>query len=138
MDPLRLVRVGVTLLCFVYSQKAFSHDIYTGVYGKDHQYCCFGDANGVAGDCAPALARVNGNNIEFNVRGKEWVSVPRDRVTFLPLPGEEDQVHDEAPEGMVWGHFCGRPRRDEDMSYNPNNVFGNWYFYCGFYPPGEF
>lgn len=115
---------------------ALPHDIYSGVHGKTGQLCCGGDVDGVEGDCAPALARATSTGVDFYVRGREWVHVPTDLVTFLPVAGDENINRTPPPEGMIWGHFCARRATDYDRAHNADRLIGDWFFYCAFYNPG--
>jgi hypothetical protein len=64
------------------SSMAIAHDIYTGVHGQNGQLCCGG------GDCAPTVYRERGGTFEFLTREREWVAIPQERITFLPIPGD--------------------------------------------------
>ena len=106
---------------------AHPHDIYTGVHGKNGQLCCGGD------DCALTIYREHGENFDFLTREKTWVTIPKDRITFLPIPGEN---LDTEPEHS--GHLCYRHATDNDrLGYASSNVFGDILFYCAFIPPGS-
>jgi hypothetical protein len=97
-----------------------AHDIYTGVHGRDGTLCCGGS------DCARTQYKLTQNGAEFFVRNREWVFIPNERITFLPVPGDSNGD----------GHFCGRPKTSSDVGEMAKNVFGNWYLYCAFIPPG--
>ncbi len=112
------------ILC---SAPAQAHDIYTGVYGKDRQLCCGGD------DCAATIYREAGARYEFLTREKNWVDIPVERITFLPIPGDSDE--DAMPNRA---HLCYRKANETDHINNPENVFGDIYLYCAFIPPGGF
>lgn len=101
------------------------HDIYTGVHGKDGRLCCGGN------DCAATSYREEGGRFEFMTRESRWVTIPSERITFLPIPGDPtaDDTHR--------AHLCYRTATDDDRSgpYS-SNVFGAIYLYCAFIPPG--
>ena len=97
-----------------------AHDLYTGVRGKDGQLCCGGN------DCAVTEYRMRPGGADFFVKNEEWIFVPEARITFLPVPGDI--------EGR--GHWCGRKADQWDKVSRPENIFGNWYMYCAFIPPG--
>ena len=107
--------------------KARSHEIYTGVKGKDGQLCC------VAQDCEPTVYEERRGEFYFMTRAKHWVRIPDDRITYLPVPGDEDvTTHNHA-------HLCYRDSAGYEV--NAQNVFpddaGNSiYLYCAFIPPG--
>jgi len=106
---------------------AISHGIYTGITGKDGQLCCGAD------DCSATVYRESGGTFEFLTREHEWVEIPTDRITFLPIPG------DEAPAGETHrAHLCYRPATSLDRvtPYKRANVFGDIYLWCAFIPPG--
>jgi len=103
---------------------ASAHDIYTGVHGKDGALCCGGN------DCAATTYRENGGNFEFLTRENEWVSIPEDRITFLPIPG--DPPSDDSHRA----HLCYRNANPGD---DPQTTFGTTHpihLYCVFIPPG--
>jgi hypothetical protein len=70
---------------------------------------------------------------EFYTREGQWVEIPEDRITFLPVPGD-DVTNTETNRA----HLCYRPPTDYDRS-GPNivNVFGPIYLYCAFINPGS-
>jgi hypothetical protein len=105
------------------------HDIYTGVHGRNGQLCCGAD------DCFRTMWRERGDNFEFFLpRERVWTRVNRDRITFLPIPGDNyspidgDQQH--------YGHICYVPWHGGTYP-NPNlSEDGLWSIYCAFIPPG--
>jgi hypothetical protein len=103
-----------------------AHEIYTGVHGKNGQLCCGGD------DCAATVYRERGGTFEFLTREREWVAIPEERITFLPIPGDppsEDTHH---------AHLCYRPATEYDrQSPASSNVFESIFLYCAFIPPGS-
>jgi hypothetical protein len=121
-----LILIAITLIWIVVIVKyAHGHDIYTNVHGKDGALCCGGS------DCASTVYRENGDHFEFLTREGEWVEIPEDRITFLPIPG--DPPSDDAHHA----HICYRPANESDKtSMRSQNVFGNIYLYCVFIPPG--
>src|SRR5271170_1378700 len=103
--------------------QAFPHDIYTTLHSSGGFPCCNGrnTAEGVStGDCEPTLAKAQADGVLFFVEGKDLVLVPTDQVQFIPLKGEEGQVHPDVnpPGGIggewVWGHFCGRHKGTDE------------------------
>jgi hypothetical protein len=98
-----------------------------GVTGKDGQLCCGAD------DCSATVYRENGGSFEFLTREHTWVEIPTDRITFLPIPG------DEIPAGETHrAHLCYRQATNFDRTtpYKRANVFGDIYLWCAFIPPG--
>lgn len=116
--------------------RAWPHDIYSNLENDLGGKCCNGTADGETGDCAPTLARVEGNIVAYHVGGKVWVRVPAEHVRIEPVPGEEMQVHPPAPTGEVWGHFCGVPVNGHFIEVWRQHVFDGWIVYCAFLPPG--
>lgn len=122
---LGLLTAFIVALFLLFTVSSRAHEIYTGVYGKNHQLCCGGD------DCAATQYREHGSNYEFLTREKVWVDIPADRITFLPIPGDVD---DGTPNRA---HLCYRKATDVDRSGGySNNVFGDIYLYCAFIVPG--
>lgn len=102
------------------------HDIYSGIHGKNGQLCCGGD------DCAATVYREKGSKYEFLTRESEWVEIPQDRITFLPIPG------DEGVEVSHHAHLCYRKVTEGDRyGLGRDNVFGNIFLYCAFIDPGS-
>jgi hypothetical protein len=104
---------------------ASAHDIYTGVTDKTGRLCCG------ANDCAVTSYRENGTSFEFLTREKHWITIPIDRITFLPIPG--DTPNDDPHKA----HLCyGEVQGYEGVS---DNVFSgdgqSIYLYCAFIPP---
>jgi hypothetical protein len=65
----------------------YAHDIYTGVHGRNGQLCCGGE------DCAATSYRERGGQYEFLTRERQWIAIPEERITFLPVPGDPPNVH---------------------------------------------
>ena len=116
--------LSAALLASPVSQ-AGAHDIYTGVKGRDGLLCCGGS------DCAATTYRERGGAFEFLTREQRWVSIPAERITFLPIAGDppaNDAHH---------AHLCYRPATEADRSgWSAGNVFDDIYLYCAFIPPG--
>jgi hypothetical protein len=103
-----------------------AHDIYTGVHGKNGQLCCGGD------DCAATLFRERGGHYEFLTREQQWIAIPEERITFLPIPG--DPPNDDSHHA----HLCYRSATDNDrLGLASSNVFDDIFLYCAFIPPGS-
>ncbi len=103
-----------------------AHDIYTGVHGKNGMLCCGGN------DCAATSFRERGGRYEFLTREQEWIAIPEERITFLPIPG--DPPNDDSHHA----HLCYRPATDNDRhGYATSNVFDDIFLYCAFIPPGS-
>lgn len=101
---------------------ARAHEIYTGLQGKNGQLCCGGT------DCSLTVYRERGDNYEFLTRENEWVAIPQERITFLPIPG--DPPHDDSHAA----HLCYRAAASQERA--SGNVFGSIFLYCVFIPPG--
>ncbi len=118
---------AVTAVVFLWasSTAAGAHDIYTGVMGKDGLLCCGGS------DCAATTYRERGGDFEFLTREQRWVSIPAERITFLPVPNDPpsgDPHH---------AHLCYRRATEADrIGWRAGNVFGDIYLFCAFIPPG--
>lgn len=119
--------VLVSLLSwFAYCMPAGAHDIYSGVHGKNGQLCCGGN------DCAATSYRERGGHYEFLTRERQWIAIPQERITFLPIPGDLDEDADPHR-----AHLCYRLATDSDrLGTASSNVFDSIFFYCAFIPPG--
>ena len=106
-------------------QVAKAHDIYTGVHDKTGQLCCGGN------DCAATSYRESGGQFELLTRERRWVQIPQDRITFLPIPGDQDSADTHR------AHLCYRSATDSDRLSNRANVFEDILLYCAFIPPGS-
>ena len=104
---------------------ANAHDIYTGVHGRNGQLCCGGN------DCAATSFRERAGRFEFLTREHQWIAIPEERITFLPIPGDppEDDSHH--------AHLCYRSATDSDRLGSASNVFDGIFLYCAFIPPGS-
>lgn len=122
-----IVRTGLAAVLLAASfAGASAHDIYTKLKGRDGMLCCGGN------DCAATTWRERGGAFEFLTRERRWVSIPADRITFLPVPGDppsDDSHH---------AHLCYRPALDSDRAGGgASNVFDGIYLFCAFIPPGS-
>jgi hypothetical protein len=122
--------ISLVLLGGVLGYTSFStadaHDIYTGVHGRNGQLCCGGD------DCASTSFRERGGRYEFLTRERQWIAIPEERITFLPVPG--DPPNDDSHHA----HLCYRSATDSDrLTSASSNVFENIFLYCAFIPPGS-
>jgi hypothetical protein len=131
------VRIAVaSLLIALGAQSAQSHEIYSGVHGKDGQLCCGGS------DCKETVYRERAGHYFVLTREEHWIEIPEDRITFLPIPGDdpnEKPVSDEYHRA----HLCYRgPLPDGDWSVKSHDahVFSgdgeSIWLYCMFIPPG--
>ena len=103
-----------------------AHDIYTGVHGKNGQLCCGGN------DCAVTSYRERGGRFEFLTREQQWIEIPEERITFLPIPGDppDNDAHH--------AHLCYRSATESDrLGPAASNVFEDIFLYCAFIPPGS-
>ncbi|MGA2795740.1 MAG: hypothetical protein ABSE69_19955, partial [Roseiarcus sp.] len=65
-------------------------------------------------------------------RERQWISVPQERITFLPIPG--DPPNDDSHHA----HLCYRSATDYDrLGPASSNVFDGIFLYCAFIPPGS-
>ena len=125
LNALLRAALGVALVHASFSA-ASAHDIYTGVKGRNGQLCCGGS------DCAATSYRESGGRFEFLTRERRWVSIPEERITFLPIPGDRDDSDTHH------AHLCYRPATDGDrLGPMASNVFEDIYLYCAFIPPGS-
>jgi len=126
MTSALLRTILVTMVWCALASGAGAHDIYTGVHGKNGQLCCGGN------DCAATSYREHSGQFEFLTRERRWVSIPAERISFLPIPG--DRLDSDAH----YGHLCYRPATEGDrVGPLATNVFGDIYLYCAFIPPGS-
>jgi hypothetical protein len=113
-------------LAFAFAMPVAAHDIYTGLHGKNGQLCCGGT------DCAVTSYREHAGRFEFLTRESQWIEIPEERITFLPIPGD-------APDSEGHhAHLCYRLATDSDrLGPASSNVFGDIFLYCAFIPPGS-
>ena len=123
----RILSVAATVSLLAFASPASAHDIYTDVHGRDGQLCCGNN------DCSPTKWRVVEGNYEFLTREGHWISVPEDRITFLPLPG------DEASGDTHRAHLCyteppvGPSQSPDRLMHGDGQTI---LFYCAWIPPG--
>ena len=124
------------LAALLAASPALAHDIYSGVYGKDGQLCCGGD--GANPDCRPTIYRERGAAYEFLTPDGDWLPLPADVVTFLPVPGDKDDGDTHR------AHLCVRMEPNVVTNYKLANREGRIkatirghevVFYCAFIPP---
>jgi|HubBroStandDraft_6_1064221.scaffolds.fasta_scaffold2503812_1 hypothetical protein len=126
MNALFRVTLGGALIAASFSAVS-AHDIYTGVHGKNGQLCCGGT------DCAVTSYREHGGRFEFLTRERQWIEIPEERITFLPIPGDPPDNSDGHH-----GHLCYRSATDSDrLGPASSNVFEDIFLYCAFIPPGS-
>ena len=126
MNALFRVTLGGALIAASFSAVS-AHDIYTGVHGKNGQLCCGGT------DCAATSYREHGGRFEFLTRERQWIEIPEERITFLPIPGDPPDNGDGHH-----GHLCYRSATDSDrLGPASSNVFEDIFLYCAFIPPGS-
>ncbi len=125
VGAMRIMAAGVFAAAMCTSASSSAHDIYTGVLGKNGQLCCGGN------DCAVTTYREQGGRFEFLTREQQWVEIPEERITFLPIPG------DPPSDNSHRAHLCYRSATSYDRSGKSSvNVFGDIFLYCAFIPPG--
>jgi len=125
MNALLRAALGGVLAIAPFSA-AGAHDIYTGVHGKNGQLCCGGT------DCAVTSYRESRGRFEFLTRESQWIEIPEERITFLPIPGDppDNEGHH--------AHLCYRSATDSDrLGPAASNVFEDIFLYCAFIPPGS-
>jgi hypothetical protein len=126
MNALFRVTLGGAVIAASFSAVS-AHDIYTGVHGKNGQLCCGGT------DCAVTSYREHGGRFEFLTRERQWIEIPEERITFLPIPGDPPDNSDGHH-----GHLCYRSATDSDrLGPASSNVFEDIFLYCAFIPPGS-
>ena len=119
----------LAIVALVAARPAHGHEWYSGLHGKDGQLCCG------AQDCEPTVYEERRGDFYFFTREKHWVRIPADRITFLPVPGDESSPDPHR------AHLCYRsPTVYDDV--RPQNIFpddagGQIYLYCAFIPPGS-
>ena len=122
MKYARAVAAGILLTG---AAPVHAHDIYTGVHGKNGQLCCGGS------DCAPTVWRGSHGGYQFLTREGDWVDIPQDRITFLPVPGDDAEGESHR------AHLCYRPARPNDqVGETRESVYGGIFLYCAFIDPG--
>jgi hypothetical protein len=129
----------VLLAAALTSSQAAAHDIYTNLLGSGGIRCCGGESAGPLRDCWRTVYRERGPDFDFRLQNGDWVSVPRDRIQFTPIPGDvEDGERHRA-------HLCysDHPRWAQNhlpcCDHNLTTVGGaQIVFFCAFIPPGHF
>jgi hypothetical protein len=106
---------------------ASAHDIYTGVTGKNSQLCCG------TNDCAVTTYRENGTSFEFLTREKHWITIPVDRITFLPIPGDVPS-EDTHKAHLCYAAVLGSEGASDNVMSGPGQSI---YLYCAFIDPGS-
>lgn len=128
---------AILLAAVMMIEPALAHDVYSGIKGKDGQLCCGGD--GANPDCRRTVFRERGSSYEFRTPDGDWLPVPSDRITFLPLPGDGDDAETHL------AHLCMRSDKDVVSAWREHGredhimatVSGSEVvFFCGFIPPG--
>lgn len=107
---------------------AKAHDIYTGVHGVTGQLCCG------ANDCSATTYREEGSKFEFLTREGHWITIPEERITFLPIPGDPPDTTGHK------AHLCyGAVLGYEGVSENVFSGDGqSIYLFCAFIAPAGY
>ena len=109
--------------------ESYGHDIYTGIRGKDLQLCC-GNS-----DCAATTYKNEGEHYWFLTRENHWIQIPSNRITFLPVPGDDDFTTKNH------AHLCYRNVDPNEYTPGNDHLFQGdgqtIYMYCAFIPPGS-
>ncbi len=125
--------ISATALFFVLTNAAVGHDIYTGVFGKQGWPCCGGK------DCAATIYRESGGRFEFLTRENEWIEIPVDHITFLPIAGDNPAIRPVSDERHR-AHLCYFQPYDSNHTPDIGALFSNGretiYLLCAFIPPG--
>ena|SRR5271170_3224441 len=125
---MRFKRLSIVLVILGITA-ANAHEIYTGVRDKDGHLCCGG------ADCSVTVYReLPGGRFEFLTREGAWIPIPIERITFLPIPGDEN---DGTPNKA---HLCYRnPFASESIGdgfFAADDGTQRILLYCAFIPPG--
>lgn len=119
---------GIVLAAVLAATPAVAHDIYSGVHGKDGQLCCG------ANDCEPTVYQERRGEFYFYTREKHWLRIPADRITFLPVPGDESNTESHR------AHLCYRPTNVYDSNRSErvltDDAGNELFLYCAFIAPG--
>jgi hypothetical protein len=104
------------------------------VRGKNQQLCCGGQ------DCAETLYRVVNGQYELLTREKMWLSVPKDMITFMAVPGDQSTIEPDH-----YAHLCAHLLDADELrmyaahQWSAGVLLGDRYiFYCAFIPPGGY
>lgn len=114
-----------------FQSPALSHDIYTGVTGKDGQLCCGED------DCFVTTYEEKKQHFFFRLKkedGEIAIDIPADSITWTAIPGDD-------PGGAAnKAHICYRKVVLPSDLMNPNFakriIDSTWLVFCAFIPPG--
>jgi len=125
--------ISAMALFFVLTNAALSHDIFTGVFSKQPWPCCGGK------DCAATIYRESGGRFEFLTRENEWIEIPVDHITFLPIAGDDPAIRPVSDERHR-AHLCYFQLYDSNHIPDIGAPFSNGretiYLLCAFIPPG--
>jgi len=123
----RILSVAVAVGLLALTKPAVAHDIYTNTHGRDGQLCC-GD-----NDCSPTQWRVVDKVYQFLSREGHWISVPEDRITFLPLPGDVSSGDTHRAHLCYKAPPVGPPMSPDRLMHGDGQTI---LFYCAWIPPG--
>jgi hypothetical protein len=110
---------GIFLAC-----KARSHDVYKDFWSGGApglgRWCCSGNLEGTAGDCAPAEYTMNPDGSAWMVSKQhpgKHILVPRERLLWMAVPDPRAAAYE--------AHLCIRPRSWGDVvtEADPNPEF---------------
>jgi hypothetical protein len=119
--------------------KARGHDVYrefydSGVVGVG-RWCCSGNLEGTAGDCAPAEYTMNPDGSAW-MRSRQFptkhILVPRNRILWMSIPNSNKELERRA--AAFEAHLCIRPRQPgQETPDDPNPEFS---IICAAVSPG--
>jgi hypothetical protein len=132
MKKFHVAVAAAVALPFFADRSAFAHDIYSGLRGKNGQVCCSDH------DCAATIYREIGNTFEFLTRENHWVSIPKSRITFLPIPGDppSNEEHHAHLCYSILGPGYAWAEPDGEFFFRSKDGAETINLFCAFIPPG--
>ena len=122
--------MGAAALVFItwaILDRAWSHEIYTNIHGKDGQWCCN------EGDCFATIYEEKGATFFIKTREGDSAILPSAAITFLPIPGDIDDGRTKR------AHLC-YSNSFADTAYDGKRFYRTTsgrqiLFYCAFIAP---
>lgn len=121
------------------ASRALGHDVYRDFYDSGQpgigRWCCSGNLEGTAGDCAPAEYAMNPDGSAWMVSKQhpgKHVLVPRNRILWMSIPNSNKDLERRA--AAFEAHVCLRPRMPgQETIDDPNPEFS---IICAAISPG--
>ena len=127
------MRAALALLLACMAGPVAAHDIYGNFYSGGQpgvgRWCCNGNAEGTAGDCAPATYTMQRDGSALMVSKRypgKVIHVAAHRILWMSIPG-----------GEAWeAHLCALPRTATDPAPNADDPDPEFVTLCAAIAPG--